>query len=419
VLLVRFGASNISLENLSMRIVYSYKNILEEEKVFGDDVIVGRLEGGVDIDLDLSFDRWVSHRHARIWVTNGQYWIEDLGSRNGTLINGAAIQRKATRNLQTGDVITIGETVVRVDIPTELPKGEESSNITLTFDAIKPVYSLEEATHLDSERRLAILYELPLQFGGEIQVDQLLQMIVAKLVEIIPGSARASLALRDPETNTLLLKAHVPAGKPSVSITLAQRALENRVGFIWRRGGDSTSTQALNAVDCAMYAPLLWRGEALGVVSVDNYRGNCVFDNDDLKLLVAVAQHVAMAVANQMLQERLRRELTIKSNLLRQFSPKIAERLLGHRGPVRLGGERRMVTVLCSDIRGFTKLAKDAEPEHIVEMLNEYFSALIPIIIGHDGSVDKYMGDAILCVFGSPEPDLNHYEKAVRAAISM
>lgn len=105
--------------------------------------------------------------------------------------------------------------------------------------------------------------------------------------------------------------------------------------------------------------------------------------------------------------------------MLRQFSPKIAERLLGYRGRFRLGGERCEVTILCSDIRGFTSLAKDMEPEGIVEMLNDYFSGLVPVIFAYDGSVDKYVGDAILSVFGSPETDPNHHEKALRAALAM
>jgi adenylate cyclase len=168
-----------------------------------------------------------------------------------------------------------------------------------------------------------------------------------------------------------------------------------------------------------MYAPLLWKGKALGVVTVDNYRGARVFDDDDLKLVMAVAQHAAMAVANQILQEELRRESVIRSNLLRQFSPKIAERLLSHRGQLRLGGERCEVTVLFADIRGFSKLSENVEPESIVELLNYYFSGLIPVIFSLDGSVEKYVGDAIVSVFGSPEPDPHHYEKALRAALEM
>jgi adenylate cyclase len=402
-----------------MRVVYCYRNILEEDKILADDIIVGRHEAGVDVDLDLRFDRGISHRHARIWIGGGQYWIEDLGSRNGTMVNGESIHGKGCRSLQEGDVIQIGDTTLRLDLKDEPPKNDDRSTITVTLDARKPIYSTEESAYGQAERRLAILYELPLQFGGEVQLDSLLKMIVSKLVDLIPESMRAALALKDAATGRLLLKAHVPPGEPHMSMTLAQRALDQRVGFIWQRETDQKVTQVDDMADCAMYAPLLWKGKALGVIVLDNYQKAYVFEDDDLKLLMAIAQHAAMAVANQVLQEELRRESVTKSNLLRQFSPKIAERILSHRGRLQLGGERCEATVLFADIRGFSKLSRNMEPEAVVELLNYYFAGLLPIIFAYDGSVDKYAGDAILSVFGSPEPDPAQFEKAVRAAMGM
>ena len=403
-----------------MRIIYSYKDIFEDQLLLSDDVVVGRTEMGVAVDVDLRFDRGVSHRHARIWLKDGQCCIEDLGSKNGTLINGENILGRGSRYLQEEDVIRIGDTTLRVQMVAEPSRNPKHSNITLILDAKKPVYSvLEKAAQSDAERRLAILYELPLQFGGQIQPDSLLQAIVSRLLECIPGSARAALVLTDPLTNTLLLKAHVPPGEPCVSMTLAHRALEQRVGFIWQREVDPDVTQTDNMADCAMYAPLLWNGKALGVAVLDNYQKSHLFGDNDLRLLMAVAQHAAMAVANQLLQEELRRESAIKSNLLRQFSPKIAERLLKYRGRLSLGGQRSEVTILFADIRGFSKLSRNLEPEDIVELLNCYFSALTSVIFFYDGSVVQYVGDTILSVFGSPEPDSNHYEEAVHAALGM
>ena len=158
---------------------------------------------------------------------------------------------------------------------------------------------------------------------------------------------------------------------------------------------------------------------ALGVICVDNYGQTRVFDNDDLRLLVAIAQHAAMAVANQLLQEQLRRESVAKANLLRQFSPKIAERLRKDQGPVSAGGERSYVTILFADIRGFSKLTRSIGPESLVELLNSYFGAMTSVIFSHDGTVVQYVGDTIFTVFGSPEADPEHYEKALRAAIAM
>jgi adenylate cyclase len=203
-------------------------------------------------------------------------------------------------------------------------------------------------------------------------------------------------------------------------MTLAQRALTDQVAFLWQPShSDPNSTQALVSVDCAIYAPLLWRGHALGVICVDNYLSGNVFGKDDLKLVVAIAQHAALAVANHTLQEELRRESTAKANLLRQFPPKIAERLLKNRGQFPSGGERGDVTILFADIRGFSKLSKSMEPEDVVELLNSYFAALTQVVFSHDGTVIQYVGDTVLAVFGSPEPDPMHYEKAVFAALDM
>ena len=269
-------------------------------------------------------------------------------------------------------------------------------------------------------QRLALLYDLPLQFAAVTRLDTLLQTIVERLVEVIPGAQQGALLLKDRTTGQLLLKAHLPVGHPAVSLTSARQAMERREGFIWRRGEAEVSASHLeHRIASAMYAPLLWQGEALGAVCVDNCEAGSTFGSDDLQLMLAVAHYAAMAVAHQHLQEDLRRESGMRANLLRQFSPQVAERLLHHRGRLRLGGERSEVTVLCSDVRGFTNLTKDMDPDDVVEMLNAYFAHLIPIIFAYNGTVDKYIGDAILAVFGSPEPDAQHHEKAVRAAAGM
>jgi adenylate cyclase len=115
----------------------------------------------------------------------------------------------------------------------------------------------------------------------------------------------------------------------------------------------------------------------------------------------------------------LRQESATKANLLRQFSPQVAERLLTHRGRLRLGGERSEVTALNADIRGFTNLARDMDADDVVRILNDYFAVMVPVLFAHHGTVDKYIGDAILAVFGSPESDPNQHQNAVMAAVVM
>jgi adenylate cyclase len=88
-------------------------------------------------------------------------------------------------------------------------------------------------------------------------------------------------------------------------------------------------------------------------------------------------------------------------------------------GRLRVGGEKSEVTILFSDIRGFTRLSAGMEAEDVMDMLNSYLPALIDPIFKNDGTIDKFVGDAILAVFGSPEADDQQHEKAVRAAVGM
>jgi adenylate cyclase len=110
---------------------------------------------------------------------------------------------------------------------------------------------------------------------------------------------------------------------------------------------------------------------------------------------------------------------------MRQFSPQVAEYLqdmLKQQGHLGLGGERvEPVTILNADVRGFTALSAQMDPASVMEMLNELFGACIPIIFKHNGTVDKYVGDGFLAVFGSPNPDAEgvQWENAVRAALEI
>src|SRR3984893_19004217 len=123
---------------------------------------------------------------------------------------------------------------------------------------------------------------------------------------------------------------------------------------------DLSMSTVQNQIDGGIYAPLLWQEKALGVICGGALNAETSFTEEDLLLLVVVAQYAAMAVANHQLQTKLKEESTAKANLLRQFSPKVAERVLAHRGRLRLGGERSEVTVLNADLRALSSSSLDA-----------------------------------------------------------
>ncbi|MBV9609737.1 MAG: PilZ domain-containing protein, partial [Acidobacteria bacterium] len=109
----------------------------------------------------------------------------------------------------------------------------------------------------------------------------------------------------------------------------------------------------------------------------------------------------------------------LMSTLCRYVTRSVAEQIMKDREKLRLGGHRSSLAVLFSDIRSFTTLSERSTAEEIVSMLNEYFSLMIKPIFQYEGTLDKFIGDAIMAVFGAPIPHPNNAENAVRSAIAM
>lgn len=388
-------------------------------------VLIGRNAGGQKVDLDLTPDALVSRQHARLTLENGhEYWIEDLSSKYGTWVNGQSIKLKT--RLWPSDKLQLGQTRLEIQMDAGLshtpPEGVVADTMVVTQATSAIILPMGEAgeKQLETARtRLTAFYELGEALGTAEALETVAQTVVEHLLKSIPGAKRGALLL-GPE---LLLKAHLPAGRAAVSTSLAKRAMDSGQAFVWRAspsGSDMYASVVWSQTQAAMYAPLIWKGDVLGVVCVDTFTDASAFGEDDLRLITAMANQAAMFVKNQALQQALRQEEALKANLLRQFSPKIAARFLKETGRMRLGGERaNPVTILTSDVRGFTSQSARMEPGDVMQMLNEMFSVCVPIIFKYDGMVDKFIGDSILAVFGSPEPDDKQCEKAVRAAWEM
>ncbi len=435
-------------------ITINYVYLSAPQKTFTsktDLVVIGRTSIDQPIDLDLTPDSTVSRQHALLTYENNAYWLEDVGSRSGTWVNGQRIAVKT--RIVLGDQVKIGQTNLFVQIDPALSDNSdivktkpklsvdqeddpfESGVLTATVDAAQSPSNLlltkktDQSSFTAMKRRLSAFYDLGTALSTVETVEPLLKTVVEHLRKTIVGAQRGALLLRD--GRKLFLKAYLPEGaKPSVSLYLARLAIEKREAFTWRfdEPGDMkqlTDSIVSHGTKCAMYAPLIWQEEVLGIVYVDNYITGDAFTDDDLHLLIAMASQAAIFVKNHALQEDLRHQEIVRSNLLRQFSPQVAghlEDLLKKRGHLGLGGERaEPVTVLNSDVRGFTALSAGMDPGDVMEMLNELFSACIPIIFKYNGTVDKYIGDGLLAVFGSPNPDPEgaQWENAVRAALEM
>ncbi|HSP15900.1 MAG TPA: adenylate/guanylate cyclase domain-containing protein [Thermoanaerobaculia bacterium] len=127
--------------------------------------------------------------------------------------------------------------------------------------------------------------------------------------------------------------------------------------------------------------------------------------------------YVVITVINFVAEQR--QTAVLRTTFGRYVSPQILDHILAHPERVQLGGERRDLTILFSDIRGFTSISEASEPEQVVEMLNEYLTRMVEILLDHGGTLDKFIGDAVMGFWNAPAADPDHPHHAVACAIEM
>jgi adenylate cyclase len=351
--------------------------------------------------------------------------VEDKQSRIGEVLQDFHL----TPDELAADLRSIGQAqqathVIRVVNATdaalpELPLRDVSVAKTEIIEAVDATQSMQMAPQPStaSANGLTLLCDLPSQIEKETRIEPILQRFLTGLIGAIPAAVGGAVLMKGRNQEELLLKAHVSKHEPLVNIAAACRAMETKQGFISRLETASDSEEPA----FGMYAPLVWKGEVLGVFCVDSADAHRSFESDDLKILVAVAQHACLIINDLHMQDDLKRNAALLERLLTNFSPKVRSRLIerARRGRLQLGGERSEVTLLFSDIRHFTTIAAGMDTDDVLEMLNQCFSVCADSIFKFDGTIDKFIGDAVLAVFGSPDPDPQQHAHALGAALRM
>jgi adenylate cyclase len=212
--------------------------------------------------------------------------------------------------------------------------------------------------------------------------------------------------------------------KFSISRTITQKVMREKIALLSQdaatdaqfSGAESIVSQGVRSTICA---PLITESNVHGVVYADRFNPFASFSTNDLQLISAVAAQTAVTVETIKAHKRLAREEVARANYSRFMPEYVVKQLLENPDSFKLGGINQTITVLFADIRGFTAFSEREKPEKVVGLLNRYFSAMSEIIFAHGGTLDKYIGDGLMAIFGAPNTTPKDAENAVRTAVTM
>lgn len=212
--------------------------------------------------------------------------------------------------------------------------------------------------------------------------------------------------------------------KLTISRTITQKVMREKVALLSQdartdeqfRGAESIVSQGVRSTICA---PLLTESNVHGVIYADRFDPFSSFSPDDLELISAVAAQTAVTVETVKAHKRLAKEEVARANYSRFMPEYVVKQLLDNPESFKLGGVNQIITVLFADIRGFTAFSEREKPEKVVGLLNRYFSVMSEIIFAYGGTLDKYIGDGLMAIFGAPTATPEDARNALKAAVTM
>ncbi|MBV9436199.1 MAG: FHA domain-containing protein, partial [Acidobacteria bacterium] len=405
-------------------------------------VTIGR---GAANDLVLP-DNSVSRLHAVIKCENGNTYIADRNSTNGVVIDGARIS--AEQRLNHNDVARLGSYELRfeevrdsgiliksADIPPTLNDvlrgGGRRDGLAAQYANQIPADLAEQIKRLERENHLlTMLYDAGIALSSKLSLDGISEQVM-NLAFRIQGVERGFMMLFN-DNGEVTRQTEVRYRRPPAEGNVSQphiilsRAIMDRIRTEQKpilitdvaaderfRGSESMRISGLRS---AMCAPLLGSGKTFGILYVDNLEKPQAFTQDEWNVFALVAAQAGAAIDTLYAHEQIAKQVTQRAALERFLSPEVVEMISQNPEGVRLGGLNQKVSVMFADIRGFTTLSERLEPEKIVEILNNYFTHVTDIIFDHGGTLDKYLGDGVMALFGAPITKGNDAENAVRAA---
>jgi adenylate cyclase len=368
-------------------------------------------------------------------------------------------ERVTERPLRPGDEITLGSTRMvfeAEDVPegarqSQVPTGSGTSRVTIAPNMVEshirtklapllnqtflPAQLVPDADALRADyEKLRVSYEVIRSIGVELDVDKLLAKILECAFQLLPAD-RGVVLLYDYGTSgnsplelvprCVRTKKASAAGEDVVlSTTIINEVVRDKAAVLSSDASVDSRFQGAHSVimqgiRSSMAVPLLHSGELFGIMVLDSQIATNAFTEKDLQLFQNVANQAAIAIQNSLYATKLEQAAITRGRIQKLLSPAIADQVLDGGIEINKGGELRDTTILFTDIRGFTAMSESRAAQNIVHMLNEYFELMVEIIFKYEGTLDKFVGDEIMALFGSPVAHGDDAYRAVKTALEM
>ena len=300
------------------------------------------------------------------------------------------------------------------------------------------VASPEEIKDLRRKAKiLELLFEMSKTLGTVFELTEIFEKATDLIFRGTPADRVVALLTAENESNEVSDHSLYQIGartreksieklteKLTVSRTITQKVMHDGVAILSQdakadeqfQGPESIVSQGVRSTICA---PLVTQSDVHGVIYADRLDPFAAFSPDHLELISAVAAQTAVTVETVKAHKRLAREEVARANYSRFMPEYVVKQLLENPNSFRLGGANQTITVLFADIRGFTAFSEHEKPEKVVGLLNLYFSAMTEIIFAHGGTLDKYIGDGLMALFGAPTATPEDAQNAVKVAVAM
>lgn len=419
------------------------------------EVSIGRAEGNTIRVKDPT----ISKKHARLFERGGAWHVEDLGSVNGTWIHDERIQ---TAKLSPGTKFRLGKHDFRFDdinfeedsiqeitsrgtlftsmqaIPSAVFLEQQNEYVDAVEDsdalnsrigvALKPPTGYDhKAVETESfeEKKLRLMRTVGEAVIHLTELNSVAEEILGIMVDELRANRGFICQFADDGTAGLPLASYGvgPSERVVVSKTVCNEMLNNRSGILMTQECDSRAISASleeSSVRSTICVPLWTKDRITGFVSLEMTQSGRAFTKGDLELLISVSHQAAIGLERSRLGELALEERRHRDYLAQFFDHKLIRSVLTSSSvDDPLAPREQVVTILFGDIVGFTKLSEGLRPQDLAAFIQDHFTAMTDILFKHNGTVDKYIGDAIMALFGAPVSDPEAAQKAVQAALAM